>query len=40
MSSVIVCSGPHDGHVSPMLGVARQLIDRGHRVRFLDRPRL
>ncbi|MFP3461334.1 glycosyltransferase [Arthrobacter globiformis] len=38
MSSVIVCSGPHDGHVSPMLGVARRLIDRGHRVRFLTGP--
>lgn len=38
MASVIVCSGPHDGHVSPMLGVARQLIARGHRVRFLTGP--
>src|SRR5919205_430522 len=39
MASVIVCSGPHDGHVSPMLGVARQLVDRGHRVRFLTGPK-
>lgn len=38
MASIIVCSGPHDGHVSPMLGVARRLIDRGHRVRFLTGP--
>ncbi|MFC9333864.1 glycosyltransferase [Arthrobacter sp. NPDC057009] len=39
MASVIVCSGPHDGHVSPMLGVARQLMDRGHKVRFLTGPK-
>lgn len=38
MASVIVCSGPHDGHVSPMLGVARRLVARGHRVRFLTGP--
>jgi UDP:flavonoid glycosyltransferase YjiC (YdhE family) len=38
MASIIVCSGPHDGHVSPMLGVAGRLIDRGHRVRFLTGP--
>jgi UDP:flavonoid glycosyltransferase YjiC (YdhE family) len=38
MTSIIVCSGPHDGHVSPMLGVARRLIARGHRVRFLTGP--
>ncbi|WP_457973895.1 glycosyltransferase [Arthrobacter sp. D1-17] len=39
MASVIVCSAPHDGHVSPMLGVARRLIARGHRVRFLTGPK-
>src|SRR5690349_20055541 len=39
MASVILCSGPHDGHVSPMLGVAGQLIGRGHRVRFLTGPK-
>lgn len=39
MASIIVCSAPHDGHVSPMLGVARRLIARGHRVRFLTGPK-
>jgi MGT family glycosyltransferase len=32
---VIVCSVPAEGHVRPMLGVARGLLARGWRVRFL-----
>ncbi|MFQ4149913.1 nucleotide disphospho-sugar-binding domain-containing protein [Arthrobacter sp. LAPM80] len=37
--SVVVCSSPLEGHVSPMLGVALGLIERGYRVRFLTGAR-
>lgn len=35
MASVIVCSSPLIGHVTPMLAVAAGLVGRGHDVRFL-----
>ncbi|MFI6078730.1 hypothetical protein ACIA5C_45170 [Actinoplanes sp. NPDC051343] len=34
MSRVIVCSNSVDGHVAPLLAVARDLLGRGHRVVF------
>ncbi|MET0975999.1 MAG: nucleotide disphospho-sugar-binding domain-containing protein [Leifsonia sp.] len=39
MPSVILCSIPLDGHVAPMLGVARGLVAHGYRVRFLTGAR-
>ncbi len=35
MASVLVCSSPLIGHVTPMLAVAAGLVERGHDVRFL-----
>ena len=35
MASVLVCSSPLVGHVTPMLAVAAGLVERGHDVRFL-----
>jgi UDP:flavonoid glycosyltransferase YjiC (YdhE family) len=35
MASVLVCSTPVTGHVTPMLAVAAGLVARGHDVRFL-----
>jgi UDP:flavonoid glycosyltransferase YjiC (YdhE family) len=35
MSSLLLCSTPVHGHVTPLLAVARHLIGSGHRVRFL-----
>ncbi|MHA7154745.1 glycosyltransferase [Arthrobacter sp. TMN-50] len=35
MASVVVCSSPLISHVTPMLGVAAGLVDRGNDVRFL-----
>lgn len=35
MTSVLICATPIDGHVIPMLAVARQLVDAGMSVRFL-----
>lgn len=36
MSSVVLCSTPVHGHVTPLLAVARHLHENGHRVRFLS----
>jgi len=35
MSSLLLCSTPVHGHVTPLLAVARHLVAGGHRVRFL-----
>lgn len=35
MTSLLLGAQVADGHVAPMLGVARHLVDAGHRVRFL-----
>lgn len=35
MASVLVCSSPLVGHVTPMLAVAGGLVEHGHDVRFL-----
>lgn len=35
MPSLLLGANPIRGHVDPMLAVARHLIDRGHRVRFM-----
>lgn len=35
MSSLLLCSTPVHGHVTPLLAVARHLVLAGHRVRFL-----
>ena len=39
MSSYLVCSVPIHGHVTPLLEVARYLVGRGDRVRFLTGAR-
>ncbi|MPZ85840.1 MAG: glycosyltransferase [Actinophytocola sp.] len=39
MSSYLVCSVPIHGHVTPLLEVARHLVGRGDRVRFLTGAR-
>ncbi|MFT3834553.1 MAG: glycosyltransferase [Micropruina sp.] len=35
MSTIVMASVPIYGHVAPMIGLAGQLIERGHRVRFV-----
>lgn len=35
MTSILICSTPVHGHVTPLLAVARHLVTQGHRVRFL-----
>ncbi len=35
MSSYLICTTPAHGHVAPLLTIARHLLARGHRVRFL-----
>ncbi|MET4638136.1 glycosyltransferase [Mycetocola sp. 2940] len=35
MASVLLCSTPFHGHIMPLTAVARYLVARGHRVRFL-----
>ncbi len=35
MSSLLLCCTPAHGHVMPLLEIARSLVERGHRVRFL-----
>lgn len=35
MTTLLLCSTPVHGHVTPLLAVARHLVDRGHRVLFL-----
>ena len=39
MASVLVCSSPLVGHVTPMLAVAAGLVEHGHDVRFLTGKR-
>ncbi|MFU8945609.1 glycosyltransferase [Mycetocola zhadangensis] len=39
MASVLLCSTPVHGHVTPLLAVARFLVGNGHRVRFLTGAR-
>ena len=39
MASVLLCATPVHGHVTPLLAVARYLVERGHRVRFLTGSR-
>ena len=39
MSTIIIATVPVHGHVTPLLGVARSLVDRGDRVRFLTGSR-
>lgn len=39
MSSVLICSSPAHGHVSPLVAVAEGLVASGHRVRFLTGER-
>ncbi|WP_382309899.1 glycosyltransferase [Herbiconiux sp. UC225_62] len=39
MSSLLLCSTPVHGHVTPLLAVARHLVAAGHRVRFLTGAR-
>jgi len=39
MSSVLICSTPAHGHVTPLVAVAAELIQQGHRVRFLTGSR-
>jgi UDP:flavonoid glycosyltransferase YjiC (YdhE family) len=36
---VLIASVPIHGHVTPLLAVARGLVDRGYRVRFLTGSR-
>jgi UDP:flavonoid glycosyltransferase YjiC (YdhE family) len=35
MSAILLCSTPVHGHVTPLLAVARYLVERGHSVYFL-----
>jgi UDP:flavonoid glycosyltransferase YjiC (YdhE family) len=39
MSSIIIATVPIHGHVTPLLAVARHLVERGDRVRFLTGSR-
>jgi UDP:flavonoid glycosyltransferase YjiC (YdhE family) len=39
MSSILICSTPVVGHITPLLPVARELVDAGHRVRILTGER-
>ncbi|MBO9577761.1 MAG: glycosyltransferase family 1 protein [Microbacteriaceae bacterium] len=39
MSSIVIASVPIHGHVTPLLAVARHLVDRGDRVRFITGAR-
>ena len=39
MSSILIASVPIHGHVTPLLAVARHLVQRGDRVRFLTGAR-
>ncbi|MGM7696706.1 glycosyltransferase [Microbacterium sp. A84] len=35
MNSILICSTPVHGHVTPLLAVSRHLAQQGHRVRFM-----
>lgn len=39
MSSILIASVPIHGHVTPLLGIARHFVSRGHHVRFLTGAR-
>ena len=39
MSSILIATVPIHGHVTPLLTVARQLAERGDRVRFVTGSR-
>lgn len=39
MASLLFASSPSHGHVTPLLVMARHLVDRGHRVRFITGTR-
>lgn len=39
MSSILICSTPVHGHVTPLLAVTRTLVEAGHDVRFLTGAR-
>ncbi|MDF1478460.1 glycosyltransferase [Leifsonia sp. H3M29-4] len=39
MSSILICSTPVHGHVTPLLAVTRTLVAAGHEVRFLTGQR-
>ena len=39
MSSIIIASVPIHGHVTPLLAIARHLVGRGDRVRFITGAR-
>lgn len=39
MSTYLICSTPAHGHVVPLLGIARHLVEQGHRVRFVTSER-
>ncbi len=39
MSSIVIATVPIHGHVTPLLAVARHLVDRGDRVRFITGSR-
>lgn len=39
MNSILVCSTPVHGHVTPLLAVSRYLVQQGHQVRFMTGQR-
>lgn len=39
MSTYLICATPAHGHVVPLVGIARHLVEQGHRVRFLTSER-
>ena len=39
MSSILICTVPIHGHVTPLLAVARYFVEQGHSVRFLTGSR-
>jgi MGT family glycosyltransferase len=39
MTSILICSTPVHGHVTPLLAVSRHLVQQGHRVRVLTGER-
>jgi MGT family glycosyltransferase len=39
VASILICSSPTLGHITPLAAVARHLVERGHQVRFLTGTR-
>lgn len=39
MNSILICSTPVHGHVTPLLAVSRHLVQQGYRVRFMTGQR-